>query len=150
MVLPRASAWWGLLLVIELAGRPRFVPDHAPGGAVESRAHALLAADRTADMPTMGSDWGPRLMRAGLVVELARTILVDLTSSTAAVGAYAAANLTRIRERVGDRLDPTDRGSPGAVPAAGPSHVRPRTALPASTPRLPWTARRPAPPTRPA
>jgi SAM-dependent methyltransferase len=53
----------GLLVVIELAGLPRFVPDHAPGGAGESRPHALLAADRAADMPTMGSDWGPRLTR---------------------------------------------------------------------------------------
>jgi SAM-dependent methyltransferase len=134
----------GLLVVIELAGLPRFVPDHAPGGAVESRAHALLAADRAADMPTMGSDWGPRLTRAGLVVELDRTILVDLTLSTPAAGAYAAATLTRIRERVADRLDPTDRGSLDALLAGGTSDVRRRTDLRVSTQRRLWIARRPA------
>jgi len=134
----------GLLVVIELAGLPRFVPDHAPGGAVESRAHALLAADRAADMPTMGSDWGPRLTRAGLVVELDRTILVDPTPSTPAVSAYAAATLTRIRERVADRLDPTDRGSLDALLAGGTSDVRRRTDLRVSTERRLWIARRPA------
>lgn len=96
----------GLLVVIELAGLPRFVPDHALGGAVESRAHALLAANRTADMPTMGSDWAPRLTRAGLVVELDRTILVDLTGSTPAVGAYAAAT------RASAKGSPTDSTRP--------------------------------------
>jgi SAM-dependent methyltransferase len=132
----------GLLVVIELAGPPRFVPDHAPGGAVESRAHALLAADRAADMPTMGSDWGPRLTRAGLVVELDRTILVDLALSTPAVGSYAAATLRRIRETVADRLDPTDRGSLDALLAGGTSDVRRRTDLRVSTERRLWIARR--------
>jgi SAM-dependent methyltransferase len=134
----------GLLVVIELDGLPRFVPDHAPGGAVESRAHALLAADRAADMPTMGSDWGPRLTRAGLVVELDRAVLGDLTSSAPAVGTYAAATLTRIREMVADRLDPADRGSLGALLAGGTSDVRRRTDLRVSTERQLWIARRPA------
>jgi SAM-dependent methyltransferase len=134
----------GLLVVIELAGPPRFVPDHAPGGAAESRAHALLAGDRAADMPTMGSDWGPRLTRAGLVVELDRTILIDLALSSPAADAYAAATLTRIRERVADRLDPTDRGSLDALLAGGTSDVRRRTDLRVSTERRLWIARRPA------
>ena len=96
-------------------------------------------------MPTMGSDWGPRLTRAGLVVELDRTILVDLTPSTpAVVGAYAAATLTRIRERVADRLAPTDRGSLDALLAGGTSDVRLRTDLRVSTERRLWIARRPA------
>jgi hypothetical protein len=111
---------------------------------VESRAHALLAADRAADMPTMGSDWGPRLTRAGLVVELDRAVLGDLTSSAPAVGTYAAATLTRIREMVADRLDPADRGSLGALLAGGTSDVRRRTDLRVSTERQLWIARRPA------
>jgi len=134
----------GLLVVIELAGLPRFVPDHAPCGAVEARAHALLAADRATDMPTMGSDWGPRLTRAGLVVELDRKILIDLTPSTPAVGAYAAATLTRIRATVADRLDPTDRGSLDALLAGGTNDVRRRTDLRVNTERRLWIARRPA------
>jgi SAM-dependent methyltransferase len=133
----------GLLVVIELAGLPRFVPDDTPGGAAESRAHALLAADRAADMPTMGSDWGPRLTRAGLVVELDRTILVDLTRPTPVVAAYAAATLARIREMVADQLDPTDRGSLDELLAGGITDVRRRTDLRVSTERRLWIARRP-------
>jgi SAM-dependent methyltransferase len=133
----------GLLAVIELAGLPRFVPDDTPGGAAESRAHALLAADRAADMPTMGSDWGPRLTRAGLVVELDRTILVDLTDPTPVVAAYAAATLARIREMVADQLDPTDRGSLDELLAGGITDVRRRTDLRVSTERRLWIARRP-------
>jgi ubiquinone/menaquinone biosynthesis C-methylase UbiE len=133
----------GLVAVIELAGFPRFVPDDTPGGAAESRAHALLAAAQAADMPTMGSDWGPRLTRAGLVVELERTILVDLPLSTPVAAAYAAATLARIREHVADQLDPTDRGSLDELLAGGITDVRRRADLRVSTERRLWIARRP-------
>ena len=72
------------------------------------------------------------------------SILVDLTLLTPAVGAYAAATLTRIRERVADRLDTTDKGSLDALLAGGTSNVRRRTDLRVSTERRLWIARRPA------
>jgi SAM-dependent methyltransferase len=135
----------GLLAVVELAGFPRFLPDDTPGGAAEARGHALLAADRAVDLPTMGSDWGVRLTRAGLVVETERAILVDLAPPSApVVGAYAAASLRRLRDAVADRLEATDRGALDALLEDGPSDVRRRTDLQVRTERRLWIARRPA------
>ncbi|HEY9312400.1 class I SAM-dependent methyltransferase [Williamsia sp.] len=137
----------GLLAVVELTGHPRFLADDAPGAAAEAKAHELLAVDRTVDMPAMGSDWGARLARAGLVVELDRPIVVDLAPPLPDVaGAYAFAILTRIRgavvERLGadlDDLDDLDRLLDG-----GPSDVRHRSDLHVRTQRQLLIARRPA------
>jgi SAM-dependent methyltransferase len=135
----------GLLAVVELSGFPRFVPVDTPGGAAEARAHALLAADRAVDMPTMGSDWGRRLTRLGLVVERDRPIVVDLMRPSApVVGEYAAASLTRIRDAVADRLEPTDREALEALLDGGRSDVRRRGDLRVTTERRLWIARRPA------
>lgn len=134
----------GLISVAELDGLPRFLPDHAPGGAAELRARELLAADRAVDMPTMGSDWGSRLVRAGLVVEQHRTIAVNLPSPVpAAVNRYAAAVLTRIRGAVADRLEPSDLRAFDALLDGGPGDVRHRNDLQVSSERLLWIARRP-------
>lgn len=135
----------GLLTVVELAGFPRFVPDDTPGGRAEARAHELLAADRAVDLPTMGSDWGSRLTRAGLVVELDRPIIVDLRPPSApVVGSYAAASLMRIHAAVADRLDPPDREALGALVGGGAEDVRRRDDLRVATERRLWIARRPA------
>jgi SAM-dependent methyltransferase len=135
----------GLLAVVELAGFPRFVPEHTPGGAAEARAHTLLAADRASDMPAMGSDWGRRLTRAGLVVERDRPIVIDPTRPPAArIGDYAAASLMRLREAVADRLERTDRESLDALLDGGPGDVRHRDDLRVVTERRLWIARRSA------
>ena len=135
----------GLLAVVELAGFPRFVPDATPGGAAEARAHALLAADRAVDMPAMGSDWGMRLTRTGLVVETDRPIVVDLPQpSPSVVGGYAAASLMRIRGAVAGRLETTDREALDALLDGGTSDVRRRRDLHVTTERRLWVARRPA------
>jgi SAM-dependent methyltransferase len=137
----------GLVAVVELAGFPRFVPDDTPGGAAEARAHALLAADRAVDMPAMGSDWGARLTRTGLVVEMDRPIVVDLAPPSApVVGAYAAASLMRIRGAVTDRLETTDREALDALLDGGTSDIRRRSDLLVTTERRLWIARRPAAP----
>ena len=135
----------GLLTVVELGGFPRFVPDATPGGAAEARAHALLAADRAVDMPAMGSDWGVRLTRTGLVVEMDRPIVVDLAPPSApVVGDYAAASLMRIRGAVADRLETTDREALDALLDGGTSDIRRRSDLHVTTERRLWIARRPA------
>lgn len=134
----------GLLAVLELADFPRFVPDDTPGGGAEARAHAMLAADRAVDMPAMGSDWGERLKRAGLVVEMDRAVVVDLAQPLApVVGDYAAATLTRLRSAVADRLETTDREALDALLAGGASDVRRRGDLRVGTERRLWIARRP-------
>lgn len=134
----------GLLAVVELAGFPRFLPDDTPGGAAEARAHALLAADRAVDLPTMGGDWGGRLTRAGLVVELDRAIVVDLAPPLApVVGTYAAATLMRVRSAVADRMETTDRHALDELLGGGASDVRQRSDLCVATERRLWIARRP-------
>lgn len=135
----------GLLAVVELDGFPRFVPDDTPGGGAEARAHALLVADRAVDMPAMGGDWGERLTRAGLVVELDRAVVVDLAPPLApVVGDYAAATLMRVRSAVADRLETTDRQALDALLDGGASDVRRRSDLTVATERRLWVARRPA------
>ncbi|WP_310964538.1 methyltransferase [Nocardioides terrisoli] len=137
----------GLLSVVELAGFPRFLPDGTPGSAAEARAHELLAADRAIDAPTMGSDWGPRLVRAGLVLEIDRAIAIDLTPpQPPVVGEYAAGALERIRGAVADRLGADDLGALDELLTGGPNDVRRRNDLQVRTERWLWIARRPADP----
>lgn len=135
----------GLLAVAEVDGMPRFLSSDTAGGAAELRARELLAADRAIDMPTMGSDWGARLARAGLVVEQHRSITADPPSpAPPALHSYAAAVLTRIHGAVADRLDATDLQAFDALLDGGPDDVRNRTDLRVTSKRLLWIARRPA------
>lgn len=134
----------GLLAVVELAGHPRFLLDDTPEGVAEARAHALISGDRAVDLPTLGGDWGPRLARAGLVVEEARTIEVDLVPpQPPVVSRYAAAVLSRIRGVVADRLDAADRERLDGLLYGGASDVRHRDDLRVRTVRQLWVARRP-------
>lgn len=135
----------GLLAVVELTGFPRFLTEDMPGGVAEANAHALLAADRAADMPAMGSDWGSRLARAGLVVEMERAIAVDLAPPLAEVASeYALATLTRIRGAVADRLGAADGEHLDRLLDGGTTDVRHRSDLHVRTERQLRIARRPA------
>jgi hypothetical protein len=134
-----------LLVVLELDGLPCFVPAGTPGAEAETRAHALIAADRAVDMPSMGSDWGSRLGRAGLVVEQHRTITLDVAPPAAGtVGRYAAVTLDRIRGAVDDRLDEPDRRAFDTLLDGGRDDVRVRGDIGARGERQLWIARRPA------
>ena len=133
----------GLVAVAELSGLPRFVPDESPGGRAELRAHELMAADRAVDLPTMGSDWGVRLSRAGLVVEQQRPIAFDSTRPASdPLGRYAELCLTRIRGAVADRLGP-DLTAFDTLLDGGAHDVRRRSDLRVTADRSLWIARRP-------
>jgi SAM-dependent methyltransferase len=133
----------GLLAVVELAGFPRFVPDGAEGATAEARAHTLMAADRATDMPTMGDDWGHAIASAGLHVETARAIEIDLAPPLPpAARAYAGAILTRIRPAVADRMDATELAGLDRLLDGGPHDVRHRADLRVTTTRRLWLARR--------
>ena len=135
----------GLLAVLELDGFPRYLPDGTPGGASESRAHELLAADRARDMPAMGSDWGARLTTAGLLVEQHRPVTVDLTSAVPeAARRLATLGLARIRGAVADRLGPDELQAYETLLDGGADDVRHRPDLRVSAERWLWIARRPA------
>jgi SAM-dependent methyltransferase len=135
----------GLLAVLELDGLPRFLPDETPGGDAESHAQALMKADRSRDMPTMGSDWGSRLTRAGLDIEQHRAITLELAPPIPElVGRYAAATLARIRDAVADRLEPAELLAFDALLDGGPHDVRHRDDLRVSARRWLWIARRTA------
>jgi SAM-dependent methyltransferase len=134
----------GLLAVVELDTFPRFVPDPTPGGRAERRAHELMSADRSRDMPAMGSDWGARLAAAGLVVEQHRAISADLASPVPeAARRLAAVSLRRIRDAVGDRLQDGELQAYDALLDGGADDVRHRSDLRVSAERWLWIARRP-------
>lgn len=134
----------GLLVVLELDGFPRFVPDGTPGAEAEARAHALLAADRALGMPSMGGDWGPLLHAAGLVVESSRDLTVDPTTVPAKLlGDYAAAALVGARQATAHRLEPADVRALDALVDGGAADVRHRTDLRIAGERRVWIARRP-------
>lgn len=133
----------GLMAVVEMSGFPRFVPDDAPGGEAEARAHALLAADRVVDMPSMGSDWGTRLTGIGLTIEVERPIRTDIAAPTSdVVGRYAAGSLARVFGAVSDRLEPADRAMLGSLLDGGANDVRTRSDLRVTNERQLWIARR--------
>lgn len=133
----------GLMAVVEMSGFPRFVPDDAPGGEAEARAHTLLAADRAVDMPSMGSDWGARLMMVGLTIEVERPIRTDIAAPTSEiVGRYAAGSLARVLGAVSDRLEPADRAMLGSLLDGGTNDVRSRSDLRVTNERYLWIARR--------
>ncbi|NGY66059.1 methyltransferase domain-containing protein [Lentzea sp. NEAU-D13] len=87
----RTLAPGGLLAVIEMAGMPKFLPDHAPESDVEYHHHDER-------VPHRGADWGPKLTAAGFTVEGERTVTVHIERS-AAVERYAHIVLRR-------KLDP--------------------------------------------
>lgn len=134
----------GLVTVLEVDGFPRFVRDGTPGAAAEARAHALLAADRAADMPSMGGDWGPRLEAAGLVVEHSRELTVDPAAvAPPLLGTYAAAALAATRDATAGRLEPREVAALDALVSGGPHDVRHRGDLQVTGRRTAWIARRP-------
>src|SRR5712691_8453378 len=67
----------GLLAVAEMDSFPRFLPDDLGIGrpGLEARCHAARDEVRGDEMPHLGSDWGPRLAKAGFAVEGERTFV---------------------------------------------------------------------------
>jgi SAM-dependent methyltransferase len=137
----------GLFALVELADFPRFLPETAPEDrpGLEERCHAALAARHAEVMPHRGADWGPRLAAAGFVVEGEHTVVVNIVSSRdEAVGRYALAGLTRLRENVSDSLPPEDLAALDRLLDPGSPHgLLRRGDLAVRTERFVWAARRP-------
>jgi SAM-dependent methyltransferase len=138
----------GLLTVLEMGSFPRFLPVDLGIGrpGLEDRCHAALAEARAAEMPNLGSDWGPFLLQAGFAIEAERALTVDLSPPLpASAGRYAQISLRHIRSRLDGRLSADDLSALDAIiDGAGPGAVLRRDDLTVRAERTAWLARRPA------
>ncbi|MFC7382915.1 class I SAM-dependent methyltransferase [Sphaerisporangium rhizosphaerae] len=132
----------GLLVVVEMDGPPRFLPDDIGFGrpGLESRCHEAMARAGWNAHP----DWRPYLERAGFQIAAEHRFGIEVTPAPPETGRYAHAYLSHIRRGLdgrlpADDLDALDRllaqDDPGALLHRGDLTVRgTRTA---------WAARRP-------
>jgi len=136
----------GLLAVIEMDSFPRFLPDDVGLGrpGLEARGHAALAAGHAQELPHFGSDWGPRLARAGFRTEAERPFVIELTPPLpAAAGRYARACLQRMRSGLAGQLSADDLAALDTlVDSDGPDGLLRRDDLSVRATRTAWVARR--------
>jgi SAM-dependent methyltransferase len=137
----------GLLAVAEMDSFPRFLPDDIGLGrpGLEARGHAALAEEMAGELPHLGSDWGPRLSKAGFTIEAERTFAIDLTPPLpAAAGRYAQVSLRRMRAGLDGRLSADDLAVLDTlIDSDGPDGVLRRNDLTVRATRTVWAARRP-------
>jgi SAM-dependent methyltransferase len=137
----------GLLAVAELDSFPRFLPGDLGIGrpGLEERCHAALAEAHSAELPHLGSDWGPRLTKAGFTVEAERRFTIDLTAPLPpAAGRYAQATLRRMRTGLEGRLSADDLVTLDTlIDDHGAGGVLRRDDLAVRATRSGWAARRP-------
>ncbi len=137
----------GLLIAAEMDAFPRFLPDDLGLGrpGLEARCHAALAERQGAQVPNLGSDWGPRLSRAGFTIEAERPFAIHLTPPLPPAGRrYARATLRRIRSHLDGRLSAGDLATlDSLIDSDGPHGVLRREDLAVRTARTVWAARRP-------
>jgi SAM-dependent methyltransferase len=137
----------GLLVVAEMASFPRFLPDDLGLGrpGLEARCHAVLDERQAVELPHRGSDWGPRLSRAGFTIEAERPFVIDLSAPLpTASGRYAQASLRRIRSALDGRMSADDLAVLDTlIDSDGPDGVLQRRDLAVRTARTVWAARRP-------
>jgi SAM-dependent methyltransferase len=140
----------GLLTVLEMGSFPRFLPVDLGIGrpGLEDRCHAALAEAHAAEVPNLGSDWGPILLQAGFTIEAQRALTVDLSPPlSASAGRYAQRSLQHMRSRLDGRLEADDLATLDAIiDGPGPDGVLRRGDLTVRAERTAWVARRPAVP----
>lgn len=136
----------GLLVVVEMASFPRFLPEDLGVGrpGLESRCHAVMAEGQAVAMPNLGSDWGHHLSQAGFTIEAERNFVIDLTKPLpASAGRYARASLQRLRSHLKGDLVADDLATLDIlIDGDGPAGVTQRDDLNIRTTRVVWVARR--------
>ncbi|QQQ73434.1 class I SAM-dependent methyltransferase [Saccharothrix sp. 6-C] len=134
----------GLVAVVELAGLPRFLPEHAPAErpGLEDRLHA--AADRlhAEHVPHRGADWGALLTAAGFTVADELAVAVDIEGARdPAIGRYALGVLRRLRGAVAEELAADDLAALDRLLDTGSPHgLLRRDDLALRTERTVWAA----------
>jgi SAM-dependent methyltransferase len=114
----RATRPGGLMAVSEFASQLLFLPDDLGFGrpGFEGRITDVLGRAYTEEMPTLGSQWAPRLTESGWTVVAERDFRVDQDPPTHPSAArYARAWFARLSEGLADRLEPDDQATLAAL-----------------------------------
>jgi SAM-dependent methyltransferase len=132
----------GLLVVVEMDGLPRFLPDDLGLGrpGLEPRCHEALAREGWNQHP----DWRPHLKSASFDVLTQRTFALDAEPAPPATGPYAHAFLRRVRAALDGQLAPDDLDVLDHLVADdGPHALLHRADLALHARRTAWAAHRP-------
>jgi len=108
----------GLIAVSEFASQLLFLPDDLGFGrpGFEGRITDVLGRAYTDEMPTLGSQWAPRLTDAGWTVVAEQEFRVDQDPPThPSATRYARAWFARLSEGLADRLEPDDQATLAAL-----------------------------------
>ena len=136
----------GLIVVVELAGLPRFLPPDAPEQrpGLEERLHAATQQRLAQHLPHRGADWGPKLTAAGFTVQDTLTIDVDIKAvDNDAVVPYALAALQGTRVATADVLSADDLAAlDQLLDTTSRQSILRRDDLAVRTTRTVWAARR--------
>ncbi|MGW1658063.1 class I SAM-dependent methyltransferase [Streptomyces atratus] len=110
----------GLLVIAESGLPPRFLPRDIGMGRPGLQARLDAAAedafgemrDQLPGSAATVEDWPAMLARAGLIPSGTRSFFTDLPSPLGMrAREYLHMHLTRVRDQIGDRLDPEDRAT---------------------------------------
>lgn len=132
----------GLLVVVELDGLPRFLPEDLGFGrpGLESRCHRALADAGWNAHP----DWRPLLEETGFEVHGPHTVSTAAHQDSAATAHYAQAWLSHMRPALQDRVDAADLAALDHLLAPDlPGALLRREDLRLRADRTVWAARRP-------
>jgi SAM-dependent methyltransferase len=108
----------GLIAVSEFSKQLLFLPDDLGFGrpGFEGRITDVLGRAYAEEMPTLGSEWAPRLADAGWKVVVEQDFRVDLDPPTdPSAGRYARAWFARLSDGLADRLEPDDQATLAAL-----------------------------------
>ena len=123
----------GLIAVSEFSKQLLFLPDDLGLGrpGFEGRITDVLGHAYTEEMPTLGSEWAPRLADAGWTVVAEQDFRVDQDPPThPSAGRYARAWFARLSDGLADRLEPDDQATLAALLDSGnPRSLANRTDL---------------------
>jgi SAM-dependent methyltransferase len=113
----------GLIAVAEFGDQLRFLPGDLGFGrpGFEDRVASARAAAHAETLPTLGSEWAPRVAGAGWEVTGEREFVIDLRpplgscSQAASASEYARVWFDRLARGLADRLDSEDQATLAAL-----------------------------------
>ncbi len=131
----------GLLVVVEMDGPPRILPDEIDGArlGLETRIREVMTDPGWNAHP----DWRPQLEHAGFEIAEQRDFTFEVDATTPNAGRYADAYLRRISTRLSERLAADDLAVlDRLLTADGPDSLLSRDDLVVRGRRTAWAAHR--------